>query len=306
MSSIDRQRRMAMSLSNKSNSNTESPRNVGGSIALPLQPLVSVRADRRSWIDASQLWEFRELLWFLMVRDVKVRYKQAALGVVWVVLQPLTMMAVFSVIFSRLANIPTDGVPAPLFLFAGLLPWVYFSSAVANASNSLIGSASLVSKVYFPRMLLPSAAVGAALVDFAISAMLLAGLMLIYEQPISPQIILLLPLTVLLVLLVLAVGIVMSALNVKYRDVRYVIPFVLQVGMFITPVIFPLSFAPEKWRALFYLNPMTGIVSGIRAAVFGLDLPIAAMSSSVLITAVLLVVSVTVFRHMERTFADVI
>ncbi|MEZ6050266.1 MAG: ABC transporter permease [Planctomycetaceae bacterium] len=276
------------------------------SIALPHHPVVSVRAGRRNWIDASQLWEFRELLWFLMVRDVKVRYKQAALGVIWVVLQPLTMMAVFSVIFSRLANIPTEGVPAPLYLFAGLLPWVYFASGVANASNSLIGSTSLVSKVYFPRLLLPSAAVGAALVDFAISASLLAGLMMIYRHPVSLQIVLLLPLTLLLVILVLAIGTGMAALNVKYRDVRYVIPFILQLGMFITPVIYPLSFAPEKWRPLFYLNPMTGIVAGIRSALFGLELPVAAMLSSTVITTLLLFGSVTLFRRMERTFADVI
>ncbi|MCA9024520.1 MAG: ABC transporter permease [Planctomycetaceae bacterium] len=299
-----------MSLSQDSNSATAAftvdARDTRGSIAMPHHPVVSVRAGRRNWVDASQLWEFRELLWFLMVRDVKVRYKQAALGVIWVVLQPLTMMAVFSVIFSRLANIPTEGVPAPLYLFAGLLPWVYFASGVANASNSLIGSTSLVSKVYFPRLLLPSAAVGAALVDLAISATLFAGLMMIYRQPLSPQIVLLLPLTLLLVILVLAIGTGMAALNVKYRDVRYVIPFILQLGMFITPVIYPLSFAPEKWRPLFYLNPMTGIVAGIRSAVYGLELPVEAMLASTVLTTLLLFGAVTLFRRMERTFADVI
>lgn len=273
---------------------------------LPIRPVVSVRADRRHWPDLWQLWEYRELLWFLTVRDVKVRYKQAALGVVWVVLQPLAMMAVFSVIFSRLASIPTENVSPPLFLFAGLLPWLYFTSAVSNASNSLVGSANLVTRVYFPRLLLPSAAAGAALVDLAISAALLAGLMMVYGQTLSVQAVLIVPLTVLLVLLVLAVGMAMSAVNVRYRDMRYVTPFVLQLGMFVTPVIYPVSFAPESWRPVLYLNPMTGIIEGTRAALFGLEIPIAAMGVSAAITILTLAASVVVFHRMERSFADVI
>jgi lipopolysaccharide transport system permease protein len=223
-----------------------------------------------------------------------------------VILQPLAMMGVFLVIFSRLANIPTEGAPAPLFLFAGLLPWMYFSSAVNNAAQSLVGSANLVSKIYFPRLLLPGAAVGAALVDFAITAVLLGGLMAIYAQPVSVRTLLVIPLTLLLVLLVLAVGIGLSAINVRYRDVRYVIPFALQLGLFVTPVIYPLTFAPEEWRPLLYLNPLTGIVAGLRAALFGLELPLTAMGVAALMTGVLCVVSLVIFRYMERSFADVI
>jgi lipopolysaccharide transport system permease protein len=215
------------------------------------------------------LFEYRELLYFLVWRDVKVRYKQTALGAAWAILQPVMTMLVFSVFFGRLAKVPSDGVPYPVFAFAALLPWQLFSYALSESSNSLVANQNLITKVYFPRLVIPIATVLAGLVDFAIAFMVLLVLMWCYHI-VPTAAVMLLPLFVLLAITTaLAVGLWLSALNVKYRDVRYTIPFLMQFWLFATPVAYPASLVPERWRALYGLNPMTGVVEGFRWALLG-------------------------------------
>jgi lipopolysaccharide transport system permease protein len=252
------------------------------------------------------LWHYRELLYFLTWRDVKVRYKQTALGVAWAVLQPLCTMLVFSLFFGRLAGVPSECLPYPLFAFAGLLPWVFFSNALANSGNSLVGSANLITKVYFPRLLVPGAAVGAGLVDLGIGFALLVPLMTYYGQGPSWSILLLPLLVVLLTLLALGIGLLTSALNVKYRDIRYALPFVIQLWMFVSPVIYPLSFVPAKWRWVMWLNPLAGIIEGFRAVLFGKSVEWALLGVAAALTLVLLALAAFVFRRMEKSFADVV
>lgn len=271
---------------------------------LPDKPLVVV-TPRKSWvgINLRDMWAYRELLYFLTWRDVKVRYKQTLLGAAWALLQPLLLMLIFTFFFARLAGIDSGTVPYPLFAYAGLLPWTFFANAVANGGNSLVGSTNLITKVYFPRMFIPAAAVGAGLVDFAIAFGLLVVLLIYYGVELHAGLALLPVLVVLTTLLALGVGMLMSAFNVKYRDVRYALPFMIQVWMFASPVIYAV---PDKWRWLLSLNPMTGIIEGFRAALFGQPLNGLTLGLSAAITLVLLVCSAFVFTRMEKSFADVI
>ena len=258
-------------------------------------------------LDLEAVWEYRELLYFLAWRHVKVRYKQTAIGAAWVILQPLLTMMVFTVVFSYLAKIPSDGLPYPIFAYTALLPWTYFSQALTRGGGSLVGSANLISKVYFPRLLIPLASVLTPLVDFGLSFVILLGLMVWYG--IAPTWgVLALPLLLLVALLTaLAVSLFLSALNVKYRDVGHIIPFLTQFWMYASPVIYPVSLIPERWRLLYSLNPMVGVIEGFRWALLGKESPdFMAMAVSAAVVLALLLGGVVYFKRMERTFADVI
>ena len=257
-------------------------------------------------IRLGQLWAYRELFYFLVWRDVKVRYKQSALGVAWAVLQPLFTMIIFSVFFGRLAGVPSDGIPYPLFAFAGLLPWTFFSSAVTNGGNSLISNTNLITKVYFPRVLIPAAAIGAGIVDFLIAFVLLIGMMAVYRVPPSVQMLWLPIISAILLLLAAGVAILLSGLNVKYRDIRHALPFFIQSLLFASPIIYPVSFVPERWRWLLALNPLTGILDAFRASMFGHAIDWRTLGVSAGLTAVLVWLALRSFRRMERQFADVI
>ncbi|MBV9355424.1 MAG: ABC transporter permease [Chloroflexi bacterium] len=258
-------------------------------------------------LDLRELWSYRELVYFLAWRDVKVRYKQTALGVAWVVLQPLAAMAIFSVVFGRLANLPSDGVPYPLFVFAGLVPWFYFANATSTASGSLVANTNLVSKVYFPRLAVPLAAVLAGLVDLAIGLVLELVLLAVFGVPPTPRLLLVPVLVLLLALTALAVSIWLSALDVQYRDVRYAIPFLIQLWLFATPVVYPLSVVSDRWQWLFALNPVTGTIETFRWALLGSgEFPAPQLALGVVTTLLLLGSGLLYFRRVERTFADVI
>jgi lipopolysaccharide transport system permease protein len=274
---------------------------------LPAKPILTIESGRRwAGLELPDLWAHRDLFYFLLLRDVKVRYKQTALGVAWAVLQPLLTMVVFTAIFGRLAGVPSDGQPYPIFVFAGLLPWNFFNQAVTNSSNSLVGNAGLITKVYFPRLVIPAAAVGAGLVDFAIAAVILFGMALYYGVTFSASVLMLIPLALLTTLFATAVGMWMSALNVKYRDVRYALPFALQIWMYVTPIIYPVTFIPVRWRWLIGLNPLSGIIQGFRSAIFGRPFDWFAIGVSTAITLGVLMCAVFEFRRMEREFADII
>lgn len=274
---------------------------------LPEKPVVIIEPTK-SWVavNMSDLWSYRELLYFLAWRDIKVRYKQTVFGVAWAVLQPLMMMIIFSVLFGRVAGLPSDGIPYPLFVYAGLLVWTFFAAAITSSGNSLVGSANLITKVYFPRMIIPSAAVGAAVIDLLFAFLLLAPLMAYYRTAISWRVVMLAPLLGLLMLLALGVGMWMSALNVKYRDVRFAMPFLTQIWFFLSPVIYPLSRMPNKLKLVMIFNPMAGILEGFRSAVFGLPFNWLAIVISAVTTSVLLVYAVFWFQRMEREFADIV
>lgn len=275
---------------------------------LPDEPMVVIEPGK-SWVAISfkDLWAYKELFYFLVWRDIKVRYKQTLLGVAWVVAQPLFTTIIFTLFFGILAGVPSDGVPYPVFACAGLLPWTFFASAVTQSGNSVVGSSNLITKVYFPRIIIPCAAVGAALVDFAISLGVLAALMAYYRVAVTWEILMLLPLTLIVTLFALGVGTWLAALNVKYRDVRHVLPFLLQMWMFASPVIYPPTFVPQKYRWLLALNPMTGIIDGFRAAIFEQKaFNWAALQVSCVITLILLVYSAYTFRRMEKSFADIV
>jgi len=275
-----------------------------GLMELPIEPLVVIEPSK-SWraINLRDLWTYRELLYFLTWRDVKVRYKQTALGAAWAILQPLLLMLIFNFFFSRFAGIKSGNIPYPIFAYAGLLPWTFFATAVTNSGSSLIGSTNLITKVYFPRMIIPAAAVAAALIDLMIAFSMLVVLMIYYGVNVTLSLALLPVLIVLTILLALGVGPWMAALNVKYRDVRYALPFMIQIWMFASPVIYPV---PEKWRLLLSLNPMTGIIEGFRAALLGQSLNWTTLALSAVVTVVLLINSTFFFTRMERNFADVI
>lgn len=257
-------------------------------------------------LNLGDLWEYRELLYFLVWRDIKVRYKQTVLGAAWAIIQPVMTMIVFSIFFGRLAKVPSDGIPYPVFAFAALLPWQLFAFALTESSNSLVGSQNLITKVYFPRLVIPLASVLAGLVDFAIAFVVLFGLMLYYH--ITPTAaVAWLPLFVGLALATaLSVGLWLSALNVKYRDVRYTIPFLTQLWMFATPVAYPSSLIPQPWRTWYGLNPMAGVVEGFRWALLGKSGgPGLLLWVSVAAVLILLVGGLFYFRRMESTFADI-
>jgi len=273
----------------------------------PPKPVIEIEAGR-GWtgLDLRDLWLHRDLFFFLIWRDVKVRYKQTVLGAAWAILQPLLTMVVFTLFFGRLAKVPSDGIPYPIFAYAGLLPWTFFSNAITTSSNSLVGNASLITKVYFPRMAIPGAAVGAGLVDFAIAAFILVAMMAYYGFGLGLGALMLIPLVTLTALLALGVGMWMSGLNVKYRDVRYALPFCIQLWMYATPIIYPTSFVPERWRWLLVFNPLTGIIDGYRSALFGRAFAWWELAVSTILTLVWLIYAAYSFKRMEREFADVI
>jgi homopolymeric O-antigen transport system permease protein len=259
-----------------------------------------------SGFDIREIWACRDLLYFLTWRDIKVRYKQTAMGAAWAIIQPLFMMLIFAVFFGIFIGVPTDGMPFMLFFYCGLMPWMFFSSAVSTSSVSLVGSSNLITKVYFPRVIVPAAAVGALLVDLLITFAILIGLGLYYGMHTGWHLLLLPAFILMTVLLAFDFGVWLSALTVKYRDIRHALPFVLQIWMFLTPIVYPLSIVPEKWRWLMYLNPLTGIVEGIRSAFSGRSLNWTAVSSTSLIMMVMLVSSIYTFRRIEKSFADLI
>jgi lipopolysaccharide transport system permease protein len=266
-------------------------------------------APSRGWggVRLRELWEYRELFWFLTWRDVKVRYKQTALGAAWAILQPVLAMVVFSLFFGRLAGIPSDGVAYPLFAFAALVPWTFFSTALSLGSNSLVEHEQLVSKVYFPRLIVPVAAVLACLVDFAIAFVVLLGLMTAYGHPPALEIVAVPLFVALAVATAIAVCVWLSALNVLYRDVRYTLPFLVQLWLFASPVVYPSSLVPDAWRWVYGLNPMAGVIDGFRWALLGQgDAPGATFAVSVGVVVLLLAGGLLYFRRMERSFADVV
>ncbi len=277
--------------------------------ALDRHPAVEIviEPDRSGFqLGFAEVWRFRELLYFLTLRDIKIRYKQTLLGAAWAIIQPLFTMLLFTLFFGRLARIPSDDIPYPLFAYAGLLPWTFFSNSVTNSANSLVGGATLITKVYFPRLIIPAAPVLAGLVDLAIAFVLLVPLLLYYRIALSWQLLLLPVFVALATLLAFAVGTWMSALNVKYRDVRYALPFLIQLWLFASPVIYPSSMLPANWRWLLMLNPMTGIIEGVRSSLFARAFDWPAIAVSALITLLLLPLSAFLFRRVEDTFAEII
>ena len=262
----------------------------------------------RGWVslDLRDLWRYRELLYFLTWRDIKVRYKQTIFGAAWAILQPFFTMIVFSIFFGRLAKVPSDGIPYPIFAYCALLPWSYFAGALDRASNSLVGSSHLITKVYFPRLAIPISAVMAGLVDFGIAFVVLLAMMVYYGfAPTTAA--LTLPFFLLLaVATALAVGLWLSALNVQYRDVRYTTPFLTQFWLFATPIAYPSSLVPEQWRAWYGLNPMAGVVEGFRWALLGKEPPGPLLAVSIVVVVLLLIGGLYYFRRMEKTFADVV
>jgi lipopolysaccharide transport system permease protein len=278
--------------------------------SLKVEDVPSLRiAPSAGWVSLKlqELWEYRELLYFLVWRDIKVRYKQTVLGVAWAIIQPFFTMVVFSVFFGRLAKIPSDGVPYPIFSFAALVPWTFFAHGLNQASNSLVGSANLIRKIYFPRLVIPISSVTSGIVDFTLAFAVLLGMMLYYGM--VPTINLLwIPLLLLLAMATsLGVGLWLSALNVQFRDVRYIVPFLAQLWLFATPIAYPSSLIPEPWRTLYGLNPMAGVVEGFRWALLGTaTAPGPIMIVSALISLGLLVGGAFYFRRLERTFADIV
>lgn len=263
----------------------------------------------KSWVSlgVKDLWAYRELLYFLTWRDVKVRYKQTLLGATWAILQPLMTMLIFTLLFGRLAGISSEGIPYPIFAYGGLLIWTFFSNSVTNSGNSLVGSAHLITKIYFPRMIVPAGAVAAGVVDLVLAFSIQIALMIYYGVRPTWALLMVVPLVLLTTLLALGVGMWLSALNVKYRDVRYAIPFLMQLWMFASPIIYPVSLLPEKWRWVLVLNPLTGIITNFRIALFAnQSFNWKSLGISAAITAFVLVYSSYSFRRMERHFADIV
>jgi lipopolysaccharide transport system permease protein len=275
--------------------------------SLPEEPLITIEPSR-AWapLNLRELWEFRELLYFLAWRDVKVRYKQTVFGVAWVVLQPLLLTLIFTVFLGMLARVPTEGVPYALLVYAGLLPWSFFNSAVSSGAVSMVSNSHLVTKIYFPRLLVPFAAVAARLIDFAIASVLLGGLMLYYRQGPTTGLLMAPVLVALTVLFALAVSTLAAAVNAKYRDVGVMLPVLLQLWMYVSPVLYPLGVIPPAWRGLYTLNPLVGIIDGFRSAVLGRPFNWGALAVTAAATALLLAYSLFEFRRAEKSFADVI
>ena len=261
--------------------------------------------ERHYWKD---LWNYRELFYFLAWRDILVRYKQTAIGIVWAILRPLLTMVVLTIVFGKLAKLPSEGVPYPILVFTAMLPWQFFANALTESSNSLIGNANLISKVYFPRLVIPTSSVIVSFVDFLLSGFILLGLMAWYDFWPTWRIIVL-PLLILMSFgVTMGAGLLISALNVKYRDFRYIVPFIVQFGLYISPVGFSSSVVPEKWRLLYSLNPMVGVIDGFRWAILGKDIVffVPEFMLSLSLVALLFAGGLWYFRKTERTFADVI
>ncbi len=295
-----------------STKNTASNGSEAGVRARPAQPAVIIQATKGwSSLQLRAVWQYRELLYFMVWRDVKVRYKQTALGVLWVILQPVISMLVFSGLFGVLLNAPSNGAPYPVFVYAGLLPWNYFAGSLARSGTSLVDSRNLITKVYFPRLTVPLSGVLAGLVDFAAGFIVLVVLMLLYGIVPTTAVVLLPAFLLLAMLTALGFGLWLSALNVRYRDIGYVIPFLIQIWLYVTPVIYSVSLIPEQYQFLLGLNPMTSVVAGFRWALLG-QAPAAQSSSlwvfglSILTMFVVLISGLAFFSRTERTFADII
>lgn len=271
------------------------------------EPLVVIQPTG-NWrlVSLKDLWAYRELLFFLTWRDVKVRYKQTALGAAWAVLQPLFMMIIFTIFFGRLAGVDSAGIPYPLFAFAGLVPWTFFANAITASGNSLVGSSNLITKVYFPRLIVPAAAMLAGLVDFALAFLLFCVLMVYYGVAPTAHILFLPVLILMTALFALGVGTWMAALNVKYRDVRFALPFLIQIWLFVSSVILPSSALGPRLRWALMFNPMSGIIEGYRSALFGLPFDWTAIGIAAAITVVVLIYAIYSFARVERSFADII
>ena len=275
--------------------------------SVPTPTLIIRRSKGWSALNLLDLWNYRELIFFLIWRDIAVRYKQTVLGVTWAIIQPLSTTVVFSIFFGQLAKVPSEGLPYPIFAYCALLPWQLFSYSLAESSNSLVANQNLITKVYFPRLVIPIAATLAGVLDSAIAIVMLLPMMFFY-QIIPTGAIWTLPLFVLLTIVTsLGVGLWLSALNVRYRDVRYALPFLTQLWLFATPIAYPSSLVPAQWRALYGLNPMVGVVDGFRWALVGMDRPPGPMLLvSIVVALGLLVSGLCYFRQMERTFADTV
>ncbi|HKO61266.1 MAG TPA: ABC transporter permease [Pyrinomonadaceae bacterium] len=274
---------------------------------LPDEPLIVIEAGRsRFHLAWGEIWQHRELLYFMIWRDLKVRYKPTALGLPWVVLQPVLTTAVFTVFLGLLARVPSDNLPYPLLVFSGLLPWTFFANAVSNSSYSLISNAHIITKVYFPRLIIPAAVVGERVVDFGISFVILVAMMIFYGASIGPSLLMLVPLFLLLVLFSLGASFWAAAVNVKYRDIGIALPVLIQLGMFISPVVYPSTLVPERWRWLYLMNPVSGIIEGFRAALFGRDFDWLSLGVAAIFTAALVTYAAVAFMRMEEKFADVV
>jgi len=253
-----------------------------------------------------ELWRHRELLYFLTWRDVKIRYKQAVLGVLWAFIQPFLTMVIFSIIFGGLAKIDSEGFPYPIFLYAGLLPWQFFAGAVNRSGQSIVGGANLITKVYFPRLIMPVASVGAALVDFGISFGILIGMMVYYQMIPTLSMLMVPPLVLVTILSALGVGMLVSALNAAYRDFRHALPFLVQIWMYLTPVVYPVTLIPERFRWMILLNPMAGVVDAYRSAILGKPFEWGNLGISLGIATVMFFIGLAYFRKAERYFADIV
>ncbi len=274
---------------------------------LPRRKLIIEGSKRLLDIDWSELWEYRELLYTLVEREVKIRYKQTAIGATWVLLQPLITIAIFTAIFGWMAKMPSDGIWYPVFTLTGLLPWIYFSQAITRSGGSLVASANLVTKVYFPRILLPLSMIVSPLIDFVLSLFLLFGLLFYAGIPLTWKV-LTLPLFILVAMLAaLGVGLILSTANVKYRDVGHAIPFLIQIWMFLSPIVYPVSLVPERWKLLYGLNPMAGVIEGFRWALLGKAAPDpTVMGVSIVVFVAVLIGGLAYFKKLEQEFADVI
>lgn len=269
---------------------------------------VTVIEPPKGWrmLDWRELWAYRELLWVLTTRDIKVRYKQTALGAAWAIIRPFTTMVIFSVVFGQLAKMPSDGYPYPVFVYAALLPWTFFAAALGASGQSLVGSAHLISKVYFPRLIIPLSSVGAGLMDLLVSTAILLLMMLWYGVGWSWNLLAAPALLLAVVFIALGVGTLLSALTVAYRDFSHLTPFLVQIWMYVTPVIFPASLVPERWQWLLYFNPMAGLIEGFRAAFLGKPFDLKALGISFVIAVIIFAAGVLYFEKVERRFADII
>jgi len=280
----------------------------GAFIDMSTQPFIHIKPKKGlQLIDFRELVHYRDLFAFLVIRDIKVKYKQTVLGGLWAVIQPFFLMVVFTLFFGKLAKIPSDGIPYPIFNYTAMIAWTYFAGAINTSSNSIVGSGSLISKVYFPRVIIPLTSVLAGLLDFSLAFIVLLGMMLYYHIYPTLLVLVLPGLVILMMLTASGVGMLLAALNAKYRDIRYTIPFLVQFWMFATPIVYPASMIPERYRMIYALNPMTGIIEGFRAVLLGrAAFPTEMVLISIVLSLGLFILGLTYFKQVERYFADVI
>lgn len=272
----------------------------------PRKPLSIIESDEGwSSINFRELWQYRDLLYILTMRDIKVRYKQTFFGATWVIIQPLLTVSVFSLFFGKLAGMPSDGIPYPLFALAGLLPWSFFSSAVIKSANSLVANSSLITKVYFPRVIVPLSAVIAGLMDLLVASVFLLAMMIYFKSGVSLNLLMLPILILVMTLLAVSLGLWLAGLNVKYRDAGQALPFLIQLGFFASPIIYPVSLLPEKWRWVMAINPVTGLIEGFRASLFGTPFDWLSLILAAVVSLGLLAYATYAFKQMEDEFADV-